>query len=147
MCATLSHAGFGGAIDNAAITEFVDDGNSVLIAVDSEVSGELRLLVSELGIDLEPQGHAVMDHFNHGGPDSDHATITADTYVQSTGVWGESQPQVRPMLTANETVLDIRVWRQVAAMTVLSMNMCRCVCRRQCSSGESVCPSRQSPSW
>ena len=73
----------------------MDDGNSLLIAVDSQVTGEQRQLIADLGVDLEPAGHVVLDHFSHAADDSEHAAIMAHTCVQSPGVWGDSQPQVR----------------------------------------------------
>lgn len=75
----------------------MDDGNSLLIAVDSQVANEQRQLIADLGVDLEPAGHVVIDHFNHATADSDHTVVTAHTYVQSNGVWGDSQPRVRSL--------------------------------------------------
>ena len=96
LCAeSVIAAGFGGAIDNAAILEFVDAGHSVLVAVDSDVADEQRELISDFGVDLEPAGHVVIDHFHHANSDPDHAAITADDFVGSKGVWGEAVPPVR----------------------------------------------------
>lgn len=84
----LRRTGFGGAIDNGAITEFLDAGNSVLLAVDSLVTDEQRQLIADFGVDLEQAGTAVIDHFNHVVGDPDHAAITADVTLQARGVWG-----------------------------------------------------------
>lgn len=75
----------------------MDEGNSLLIAVDSQVSNEQRQLIADFGVDLEPAGHVVTDHFHRAAVGHSHAAITAHTYVPSRGVWGESQPQVRMM--------------------------------------------------
>lgn len=48
VCAAL-----GGAIDAAQVVEFVDAGRDVLLAVDSDVSEELRSLAQDLGVDID----------------------------------------------------------------------------------------------
>lgn len=52
---------FGGALDSEAILDFVDAGHDLILAADSGASEEVRNLASDLGVDLEPQGTAVLD--------------------------------------------------------------------------------------
>lgn len=52
LCSPLQ-AALGGAIDAAQVVEFVDAGRDVLLAVDSEVSEELRSLAQDLGVDVD----------------------------------------------------------------------------------------------
>lgn len=62
---TPSHdAAFGGALDNEAILDFVESGRDVILAVTSKVSDDLRNLASDLGVDFEPKGSAVLDPRN-----------------------------------------------------------------------------------
>lgn len=49
----LSRAALGGAVDAAQIVEFADSGRDVLLAVDSDVSEELRSLGQDLGVDID----------------------------------------------------------------------------------------------
>lgn len=46
-------AELGGAADVAQVVEFVDEGHDLLLAVDSQVSEELRELAQELGVDID----------------------------------------------------------------------------------------------
>lgn len=48
-------ADLGGALDVALITEFVDAGHDLLLAVNTGVSDELRELAQEFGVDLDAQ--------------------------------------------------------------------------------------------
>ena len=45
-----------------AILEFTESGGNVLIAVDGEVSSSMRQLVGSFGIELDKQGHSLLDH-------------------------------------------------------------------------------------
>jgi len=70
---------FEGEVDE--ILNFIDEaGKNVIIAVDSEVSDPVREIASELGIDLGPEGSAVIDHLNFDitDLDGDHTLIIAD---------------------------------------------------------------------
>ena len=99
------HADLGGAIDNAALTEFVDAGHGLLLAVDSLVSESQRELAADFGVDLEPSGHVVIDHFRHAAGDPDHAAVVADTVFESAGIFGDAPPQVLCVCTSQWTDL------------------------------------------
>lgn len=43
----------------------MDSGRGLILAVDSKVSDDLRNLASDLGVDFEPKGSAVLDPSNH----------------------------------------------------------------------------------
>ncbi|KAL4458520.1 hypothetical protein ABPG75_013385 [Micractinium tetrahymenae] len=83
-----SSKALGGAIDAAQVVQFVDEGRDVLLAVDSDVSEELRSLAQDLGVDIDSRGNAVIDHFgydSHVGA-QDHAAVLADNFVKSAAV-------------------------------------------------------------
>ena len=71
----------------------MESGRDIILAVDSDLSDDLRDLASDLGVDLETQGTAVHDHFHRaagGGPDA----VTTTKVLQSKAVFGDRQPQV-----------------------------------------------------
>lgn len=84
----------GGALDVAHVAEFVDAGHDLLLAVDSNVSEELRELAQELGVDLDASGNAVIDHFAYDGKlgAEDHAAVLASNAVQSAAVLSGALP-------------------------------------------------------
>lgn len=45
-----------------AVLEFTENGGNVLIAVDGEASGPMRQLVGSFGVELDKQGHSLLDH-------------------------------------------------------------------------------------
>ena len=45
----------------------MDEGHDLLLAVGSDVTEEMRDLAAELGVDVEPAGMVVRDHFHHDG--------------------------------------------------------------------------------
>ncbi|XP_065061237.1 dolichyl-diphosphooligosaccharide--protein glycosyltransferase 48 kDa subunit-like [Rhopilema esculentum] len=70
---------FGGSVDVAAITKFIDDGNNVLIAASSSIGTPLRELGSECGIEFDEEKTAVIDHHNFDvTDDGQHTVILAD---------------------------------------------------------------------
>jgi hypothetical protein len=52
----------------------------------------VRELASELGVDVEPTGTAVIDHFSHDPADPSHATVVAAGFVDSKAVFGGRSP-------------------------------------------------------
>jgi hypothetical protein len=52
----------------------------------------VRELASELGVDVEPAGMAVIDHFSHDPADPSHATVVATNFVHSKAVFGGRSP-------------------------------------------------------
>ncbi|KAL3861042.1 hypothetical protein ACJMK2_007133 [Sinanodonta woodiana] len=70
---------FGGSIDVAAITNFIDNGGNVLVAGSSDIGDPLRELATECGIELDEEKTAVIDHLNYDVTDSGkHTLIVAD---------------------------------------------------------------------
>lgn len=84
-------AAFGGALDSEAILDFVDAGHDLILAVDSAVSDELRNLASDLGVDFEPQGSAVVDFTNHIAltKSADATLIISRQLLQSPAIFGD----------------------------------------------------------
>jgi len=70
---------FGGSIDVAAITAFVDNGGNVLVAGSSAIGGPIREIGSECGIEFDEEKTAVIDHHNFDVTDEgQHTTILSD---------------------------------------------------------------------
>ena len=92
----LSSAGFGGALDSEAILDFVDAGHDLILAADSTASDEIRNLASDLGVDFEPQGSAVIDTTNHVDLSKavDTALITSQQILQSPAIFGDKSIRV-----------------------------------------------------
>lgn len=77
VCAIIACAGvgpadgnpteLGGQVTVPSLVEFVDDGHNLLLAVDGDVTEEMRDLAAELAVDVEPAGMVVRDHFHHDG--------------------------------------------------------------------------------
>lgn len=61
---------FGGTIDVASITDFIDNGQgNVLVAASSEVGDILRDLGREVGLELDERDTSVIDHLNYDARD------------------------------------------------------------------------------
>uniref|UniRef100_A0ABM0GRD2 Dolichyl-diphosphooligosaccharide--protein glycosyltransferase 48 kDa subunit n=1 Tax=Saccoglossus kowalevskii TaxID=10224 RepID=A0ABM0GRD2_SACKO len=70
---------FGGNIDVATITNFIDDGGNVLVAASSDIGEPLRDLGAECGIEFDEEKTAVIDHLNYDiADDGQHTLIVAD---------------------------------------------------------------------
>lgn len=84
-------------MDNEAILDFVDAGRDVILAVDSQVSEEIRNLAADLGVDLEASGSAVLDHSNHVllSKAADPTVVASDKVTDLTSVLGSSKPTVK----------------------------------------------------
>ena len=63
----------------------MDAGHDLLLAVDAEVSDEVRELAADLGVDFDAKGMAVVDHF---GTDVDHGTVATRSWVASPAIFG-----------------------------------------------------------
>jgi len=85
---------FSGSLDVDAVLNFIDDGNNVIIAADSEVSDPTREIVEECGVDFGPAGTFVIDHFNYDVSDfdGDHTLIVADDIVNKSIITSSSAP-------------------------------------------------------
>lgn len=78
---------FGGELDSAVLAAFVDEGNDLLLAVDSRASEEMRELAAEVGVDVEPRGSAVIDHFAFASNlGNDHTVVASSDAIASTAV-------------------------------------------------------------
>lgn len=70
---------FGGSIDVAAVTKFVDDGGNALVAANSNVGAPIRELASDCGIEIDEEKTSVIDHHNFDtSDDGTHTSIVAD---------------------------------------------------------------------
>jgi len=70
---------FGGSIDVAAITNFIDGGGNLMVAASSKIGEPLRDLASECGVEFDEENTAVIDHLNYDISDTGkHTLIVAD---------------------------------------------------------------------
>jgi len=70
---------FGGSIDVASITGFIDGGGNVLVAGSSNIGDALRDLGNECGVEFDEEKTAVIDHLNYDVSDpGKHTLIVAD---------------------------------------------------------------------
>lgn len=70
---------FGGSIDVAAITSFIDGGGNVLVAGSSDIGDPLKELATECGVEFDEEKTAVIDHLNYDLSDKGkHTLIVAD---------------------------------------------------------------------
>jgi len=69
---------FGGSIDVAAITGFVDNGGNVLVTGSSAIGQPLRDLASECGLEFDEEKTSVIDHHHFdASDDGKHTTVLA----------------------------------------------------------------------
>lgn len=69
---------FGGSISVAAIAEFIDNGGNVLVATSSNVGAAISELATEVGIEVDDEGSAVIDHLNYDVKDEgEHNLLVA----------------------------------------------------------------------
>jgi oligosaccharyltransferase complex subunit beta len=66
---------FGGSIDVASITNFIDGGGNVLVAASSNIGEPLRDLASECGVEFDEENTAVIDHLNYDVADPGKHTL------------------------------------------------------------------------
>ncbi|KAK9840322.1 hypothetical protein WJX74_007586 [Apatococcus lobatus] len=90
ICFAAAVPEFGGAADAQALLEFVDSGRDLLLATDSSASDELRELTAGVGVDLEPQGRAVIDHFSYAlqSLTVDHTVVSGQAALAASAVLG-----------------------------------------------------------
>ena len=65
LIASFSNLEFGGSLDTAAITNFIDGGGNVLVAANSNIGEPIRELASECGIEFDEEKTTVIDHLNY----------------------------------------------------------------------------------
>ncbi|CAD5122423.1 DgyrCDS10851 [Dimorphilus gyrociliatus] len=86
---------FGGSIDVAAITSFVDNGGNILVAANSNIGEPIRELATECGIEFDEEKTAVIDHLNYDIADSGkHTLIVAksDDLINAPLIVGSAKP-------------------------------------------------------
>jgi oligosaccharyltransferase complex subunit beta len=108
---------FGGSIDVAAITGFIDGGGNVLVAASSSIGEAIRDIASECGIEFDEENAAVIDHLNYDVSDTGrHTLIVADPQNLLSAPSMTGTMKVNPLLfrgigmtadTENPLVLDI----------------------------------------
>lgn len=70
---------FGGNIDLAALTDFIDNGGNILVAASSNVGDILRDFAMEVGVEPDERDTAVIDHLNYDLADrGDHTLLVVD---------------------------------------------------------------------
>jgi len=91
---------FGGSIHVQSITEFIDNGGNVLVAVDENVGEAIRELAVECGIEIDEEGAQVIDHLNYDlSDDGSHTLIVAkaDNLIDAKTIVG-NRNQLNPIL-------------------------------------------------
>lgn len=108
---------FGGSLDVASIVSFIDGGGNVLVAASSQVGEAVRTLASEVGVEIDEENTAVIDHFNYDVKDAGrHTLIVAkpEDLIDSSLIVGEKSD--KPLLyrgvgmvsdAANPLVLEV----------------------------------------
>nr|XP_027211285.1 dolichyl-diphosphooligosaccharide--protein glycosyltransferase 48 kDa subunit-like [Penaeus vannamei] len=74
---------FGGALSVEAIVEFIDGSGNVLVAGSREAADLIRELVTEVGVEMDEEGAAVIDHLHYDANDDGQHTLIA---APSTGL-------------------------------------------------------------
>lgn len=85
---------FGGSIDVAAITSFIDGGGNVLVAASSNIGEPIRDLASNCGLEFDEEKTSVIDHLNYDVLDSGkHTLIVAkpDSLLDAPMIVGDSR--------------------------------------------------------
>jgi len=84
---------FGGALSVEAIVDFVDGNGNVLVAGSREAADLIRELVTEVGVEMDEEGAAVIDHLHYdANDDGQHTLIAAPSsgLIDSSVMVGES---------------------------------------------------------
>ncbi|KAK4319035.1 hypothetical protein Pmani_010014 [Petrolisthes manimaculis] len=68
---------FGGALSVETIVEFVDGGGNVLVAGSRDAADLIRELVTEVGVEMDEEGAAVIDHLHYDANDDGQHTLIA----------------------------------------------------------------------
>uniref|UniRef100_A0A0P4W9M7 Dolichyl-diphosphooligosaccharide--protein glycosyltransferase 48 kDa subunit n=1 Tax=Scylla olivacea TaxID=85551 RepID=A0A0P4W9M7_SCYOL len=68
---------FGGALSVETIVEFIDGGGNVLVAGSREAADLIRELVTEVGVEMDEEGAAVIDHLHYDANDDGQHTLIA----------------------------------------------------------------------
>ncbi|XP_071531387.1 dolichyl-diphosphooligosaccharide--protein glycosyltransferase 48 kDa subunit [Panulirus ornatus] len=68
---------FGGALSVETIVEFIDGGGNVLVAGSRDAADLIRELVTEVGVEMDEEGAAVIDHLHYDANDDGQHTLVA----------------------------------------------------------------------
>jgi len=68
---------FGGALSVEAIVEYIDEGGNVLVAGSRDAADLIRELVTEVGVEMDEEGAAVIDHLHYDANDAGQHTLVA----------------------------------------------------------------------
>ncbi|XP_019173145.1 PREDICTED: dolichyl-diphosphooligosaccharide--protein glycosyltransferase 48 kDa subunit-like [Ipomoea nil] len=82
---------FGGALDLAAVMDFVDSGRDLIVAADANASDLIRNIAAECGVDFDEDPSAVViDHSSYAVSETegDHTLIASDSFIESNVVLG-----------------------------------------------------------
>lgn len=85
---------FGGALDLAAVLDFVDSGHDLIVAADTSASDLIKSIATECGIDFDEDPSAmVIDHKSYAVAETegDHTLIAADGFIQSDVILGKTK--------------------------------------------------------
>ncbi|CAG0916671.1 unnamed protein product [Notodromas monacha] len=66
---------FGGAVNVEALTQFVDDGGNILVATNAAGGDILREFATEVGVEMDEEGAAVIDHLHFDAKDEGYHTL------------------------------------------------------------------------
>ncbi|XP_018025715.1 dolichyl-diphosphooligosaccharide--protein glycosyltransferase 48 kDa subunit isoform X2 [Hyalella azteca] len=84
---------FGGALSVEAIIEFVDEGGNLIVAGSTDAADLIRELSTEVGVEMDEEDAAVIDHLNYDtrADDGQHTLVTAPVsgLLQSSLVVGQ----------------------------------------------------------
>ncbi|EEF37224.1 dolichyl-diphosphooligosaccharide--protein glycosyltransferase, putative [Ricinus communis] len=85
---------FGGALDLAAVIDFVDSGRDLIIAADSSASDFIKSIATECGVDFDENPTAmVIDHKSYAlsETEGDHTLIAATDFIESDVILGKAK--------------------------------------------------------
>lgn len=126
---------FGGSVSVQAISEFIDGGGNVIVTANSNVGDAIRELATEVGIEIDEEGAAVIDHLNFDAvkDDGTHTTLVipkdnlldAPTIVGNKGasnpilfkgigmITDPNNPLVLDILTASSTAYSYKPGKKI----------------------------------
>lgn len=94
-----------------------------MLVVDSTVSDEIRNLASDVGVDIEPRGSAVLDYTDYVllKDSIDPTLIVSDVVLESPAVFGPKKIQVSTVATRQKPQLArLDLW-ELAGFTTLQL--------------------------
>ncbi|KAI5684238.1 hypothetical protein M9H77_05466 [Catharanthus roseus] len=85
---------FGGALDLAAVLNFVDSGHDLIVAADANASDLIRNIAAECGVDFDEDPSAtVIDHTSYAVSETegDHTLVASDNLIASEVILGKKK--------------------------------------------------------